>query len=80
MRDFVRIVQDLRKEQNVAYDARVEIAVHAADKGLETVLREFEATIAETVLARTVRYVDAPPEGGRTGETEVGEVTVLMTP
>ena len=62
------------------YDARVEIAVHAADKTLEEVLRQFEASISETVLARTVRYVDTPPEGGRTGETEAGEVTVLMTP
>ena len=79
VRDFVRIVQDLRKEQNVAYDARVEITVHAADGMLEDVLRRFEPAIMETVLARTVRYAEAPPEGGRTGETDAGDVTVLMT-
>ncbi len=79
VRDFVRIVQDLRKEMNVAYDARVRVVVHTPVAELAGVLRRFEASIAETVLAREIILADKAPEGAREGETDAGPVSVAVS-
>ncbi|HOH50680.1 MAG TPA: DUF5915 domain-containing protein, partial [Candidatus Hydrogenedentes bacterium] len=79
VRDFVRVVQDMRKEMNVAYDARITLAVCPQTPELAEVLRRFEAAISETVLAREIVFADSPGEGARMAETEGGGVSVLVS-
>lgn len=78
VRDFVRVVQDMRKELNVAYDARITLELSPQTPELAEVLRRFEAAISETVLAREIRLADQPGAGARMAETEGGTVSVLV--
>ena len=50
-REFIRGVQDLRKEHNLPYDARIRIAVAVPDQTLRDALQRFEEAIAGEVLA-----------------------------
>jgi isoleucyl-tRNA synthetase len=50
-REFIRGVQDLRKEHNLPYDARIRIAVAVPDQTLRGALQRFEEAIAGEVLA-----------------------------
>jgi isoleucyl-tRNA synthetase len=51
VREFIRCVQDIRKEQELAYDARVEVAVKTDHDELAGVLSSFEDKISGEVLA-----------------------------
>lgn len=55
-REFIRGVQDLRKEKGLAYDARIILTIYTDNDTLETALREFESAIAGEVLAQACRY------------------------
>lgn len=65
-REFIRGVQDLRKEKGLAYDARIMLSVHTEDSTLAGALREFEAAIAGEVLATACEYAAAAPENAKT--------------
>ncbi len=65
-REFIRGVQDLRKEKGLAYDARITLTVFAEDAALQAAVRQFESAIAGEVLAEHCHYADAPPEPGKT--------------
>lgn len=64
-REFIRGVQDLRKERNLAYDARISLTTHTTDAALLAALRAFEGAIAGEVLATECVYADAAPENAR---------------
>ncbi len=80
VREFVRMVQDLRKDQNVAYDARINVLVHTPDPAVEAVLRRYEPEVAESVLAKTVEYLAAPPDDATAGEIGDSPVHVAVKP
>ncbi len=65
-REFIRGVQDMRKESGLAYDARIRLTVCAPDEALLSALRDFEETIAGEVLSAGCEYVAAPPESAKT--------------
>jgi isoleucyl-tRNA synthetase len=51
VREFIRCVQDMRKEQGLAYDARIAVAVATGDDALASTLADYESLIAGEVLA-----------------------------
>ena len=68
----------MRKEMDIAYDARITLELSPQTPELAEVLRRFEGTISETVLAREILFADQPGEGARMAETEGGTVSVLV--
>lgn len=64
-REFIRGVQELRKDRNLPYDARIHLLIFAADPSLKAALQQFEMAIASEVLARTWTYVDTCANGMR---------------
>lgn len=60
-RDFVRLVQTLRKDKNFNISDRIVLSWQTADNELASALRENEAYIAEQVLA--VKTVDSCSQG-----------------
>ena len=61
VREFIRLVQDIRKEKELAYDARIHIQVHTTDTYLAGVIDQFMNTIKAETLAETI--VMAEPDG-----------------
>jgi len=51
VREVVRALQDIRKEQNLAYDARIKVTIETADDALNGAIAEFKDYIAQEVLA-----------------------------
>ncbi len=60
-REFIRAVQDLRKEKGLAYDARIAMTLFAEDERLLDALRQFESVIAGEVLAAACAYAAQAP-------------------
>ncbi|NLN92172.1 MAG: isoleucine--tRNA ligase [Candidatus Hydrogenedens sp.] len=55
-REFIRGVQELRKESGLAYDTRIRLYVSTEDSALNQAIREHEKEIAGEVLAVECRY------------------------
>jgi len=53
VREFIRCVQDIRKDLGLAYDAHISVAVKTESRDLAGVLSAFEDKIAGEVLADT---------------------------
>ncbi|HDP35553.1 MAG TPA: isoleucine--tRNA ligase, partial [Candidatus Hydrogenedentes bacterium] len=79
-REFIRGVQDLRKERNLAYDARITLTVFTEDAQLKEALQQFESVIAGEVLAEECRYADAPPEAAKPLDIDGLAATVAIAP
>lgn len=77
MREVVRVIQDLRKEQSLAYTARVAVRVATEDAELASVVQEFEETIASEVLANSITVAMASP-GNETTTIEGKPVRVSI--
>ncbi|MFO7973433.1 MAG: isoleucine--tRNA ligase [Candidatus Hydrogenedentota bacterium] len=79
VREFIRCVQDIRKEQELAYDARVEVSVKTDHDELAGVLTAFEDKIRGEVLADA--FVINGDSGVEGKEIEIDEfsVTVAVT-
>jgi len=65
VREFIRAVQDLRKEQELAYDARIAITFDTADAALASVVDQFQAEIAAEVLANSIVQASLAPDASR---------------
>ncbi len=78
VREFIRIVQDIRKEQELAYDARINVAFSTRDNVLATVIAQYADTIAKEVLAHSITADDAA-EGDKDGKIEKSPITVRVT-
>lgn len=53
-REFVRFVQDLRKEQDLPYDARIHVRYNTADTALAAVIQQHTDYIAGETLAISI--------------------------
>lgn len=71
-REFIRGVQDLRKEHNLPYDARIRLTISVADETLRGALQRFEETIAGEVLATECVYNG--PGAGNAREIDIDDM------
>ncbi len=78
VREFIRCVQDIRKEQDLAYDARIAVSLHTTDDELASVIEEYRDFIAGETLADTIACTPASPEGAKAAKIEQSEVAVLV--
>lgn len=53
-REFIHTIQNIRKEQGLAYDARIEVTVQTDDQGIATLIEEFRGSITREVLASSL--------------------------
>ena len=61
MRELVRAIQDLRKEQALAYTARIEVVITTEDTELAQVARDYQNPIAAETLADSMTVATATP-------------------
>lgn len=54
MREFIRQVQDIRKEMELAYDARIFVEVYTTDTYLAGVIAQYNNTIKGETLAESI--------------------------
>lgn len=66
-REFIRAVQDLRKQKGLEPSDRIDLTVQTSDEG-EAILRAFEAEIKRVVGAAALAFGDAAGEEIRAGE------------
>ena len=59
VREFIHCVQNIRKEQGLAYDARIAVTVETTDPALTEVIEQFRDAIAGEVLATSITFGDA---------------------
>lgn len=78
-REFIRGIQDLRKERNLPYDARIQLAIATDDINLKAALQRFETAIAGEVLASDCVYVDNKPENARNIDVDAMTASVQIT-
>ncbi len=76
VRDFIRIVQDIRKELGLAYDARIAVWVKTDAESLRDALTGFQQVICDEVLANTLDFVSEPPEAGR--QTAIEDMELIV--
>ena len=75
-RDFVRLVQDERKKQNLDFTDRIEIGVVGASAALKTALEAHRNYICGETLA--TRLVFEALAGATGNEVELGDVKILL--
>lgn len=64
VRECIRCVQDMRKEQRLPYDARIAVTAETTNQDLVATVNEFQVAIAKEVLAESISItcVDTVPE------------------
>ncbi|MFM8217430.1 MAG: class I tRNA ligase family protein [Planctomycetaceae bacterium] len=75
-RDFVRQVQQLRKDADLEIEDRIRIAFSSPHAGVLLALREWQAYITQETLADTLQALDTPPQAAR--DVLVGEQRVAL--
>ena len=80
VREFIRCVQDIRKDQGLAYDARVTVAVTTDSDALAAVLAAFKDKIAGEVLADAVTIDRGASGDGRQIEIDDFPAAVSVSP
>jgi isoleucyl-tRNA synthetase len=78
VREFIRQVQDVRKELELAYDARIHIHLHTTDTYLAGVIDQFANTIQNETLAESV-HIAEPQSEAREFEIEGSTVQMSVT-
>lgn len=78
-REFIRYIQDLRKEHKLPYDARIGIRISIAEGSLKEALQRFEKTIAGEVLATHWAYDNESTAGERSVEIDGMKASVSIT-
>ena len=78
VREFVRCVQDMRKEMRLAYDARIDVVVHTEDAALAETATSFQDAIAREVLAESLTLADTEPSDAKEFEIEAIKVTIAV--
>ena len=78
-REFIRGVQDLRKEHNLPYDARIRLNISVADEKLRNALQRFEETIAGEVLATECVYAAGTSDNVRELEIDDMKAGISIT-
>ena len=75
-RDFIRQVQQLRKDANLEIENRIRIGYVSADAEIATMIREWGRLIQGETLADNLSSTQAAPEGAKT--VNVGEAKVAI--
>ncbi|HOF41781.1 MAG TPA: DUF5915 domain-containing protein, partial [Candidatus Hydrogenedentes bacterium] len=78
VREFIRCVQDIRKDQRLAYDARISLAVTLDDGLLATVLTAYKDKIAGEVLAEAFTIGHGASNEGKQVEIDGVAASVLV--
>lgn len=76
-RDFVRLLNNLRKEAGLAISDRIEVQV-VAPLEVALAMTAFASTIQQETLADSLAVVTAVDEGWTVAEVEVGETAVTL--
>lgn len=79
VRELIRIIQDLRKEQGLPYDARIEVSISTGNEDLARVIEDYRETIAGEVLATVLRRVPETPAGAKPAAIEDIEAAVFVS-
>ncbi len=79
VREFIRCVQDIRKEQGLAYDARVAVAVKTGHDKLAKVLAAYQDKIAGEVLAESFEVNAESSADGKQIEIGAMSASVALT-
>lgn len=79
-REFIRAVQEIRKDMGLAYDARIQVVCHARGDGLAPIIAGHEKAIAGEVLAESITHSETAPDGARTLKIEDFDIELLVTP
>ena len=77
VREFIRIVQDIRKDMALPYDARIAVTIQTDDE-LAEVIEAYRDTIAGEVLAEAITRTDTAPEGAKAASIEKSSVAVRV--
>jgi isoleucyl-tRNA synthetase len=75
-RDFVRQVQQLRKDADLEIENRIRIAYATADDNVQQAVAEWSHYIRSETLADSITLADAPPTG--TEAALIGETSVPL--
>jgi isoleucyl-tRNA synthetase len=76
VREVIRGVQDLRKDQGLAYDDRIQVRFHTDSDALGEVIKKFTDTIAKEVLANGIK--NAVPENGKALKIDDAEINIAI--
>jgi isoleucyl-tRNA synthetase len=79
MREVIRVVQDIRKEQNLAYDARIDVITSTEDTELNSVITQYADTISSEVLADSIEVDSTPDDSAKSAAIEGSEFKVQVT-
>ena len=77
-RDFIRQVQQLRKEADLQIQDRITIRCSAADAEVEKAVTEWASTIQTETLAASITWSAAAPEGVKTVVVGQGQVAIWI--
>ncbi len=80
VREFIRLVQEIRKEQGLPYDARIDVRLRTADEELAAVIARYRNAISGEVLATSLEATDEPGDGAKTLEIDERSVAVHIVP
>lgn len=80
VREFIRLVQEMRKEQGLPYDARIAVRLHTADEELGAVITRYRDAISGEVLATSFEATDKPDDGAKSLEVDERTVAVHIIP
>ena len=80
VREFIRCVQEMRKELGLAYDARIEVAVFTKDGPLAEVIEINSPAISSEILADAITLTESQPENKRDYTIDEIEVAVSVNP
>ena len=78
VREFIRIVQDIRKEQGLPYDARIRISAATSGQELAGVIEEYRDSIAGEVLASAIAVDTNAPAGAKAAAIDEHALHVLV--
>jgi isoleucyl-tRNA synthetase len=62
VRELVHAIQNIRKERNLAYDARIDVAVWTEDTELLEVIKSYNDAISAEVLAKSLELTENPDD------------------
>lgn len=79
VREFIRIVQDMRKEQALAYDARLDVVVTTQDAALAETLTQYRDIISGEVLADTITLDETLRAEAKAATIDQAELQVSFT-
>ena len=78
-REVVRAIQDLRKAKGLAVEDRIDLQVHAGSPVVDAALQLYSELIGSEVLASSLTFDDAAPDGAGAIELEEGTVSLALT-